>query len=500
MFDRIVAEPSDEFVASLRHDLLTKLATEKPATDTRSADAALRAVQIGNERVEIAPVPLVGRAQRPLRIVHILAAALIAGLFIGVALTVLLHRPSSITTVPSTDNTTRHDTTNTPGTSVTNSTSQSTAPSASVQTTTAATQVAGNGFSRHVATDLNLASGVNLHFDGTIALPFAVESNEAASDPIHDILLFPKITATFTNTGSTPVSVASATVEVFLRGDIGTCVLVTPIQCASDISRGPSTNYAPTTIAAGANYTINDTADSSTIRVPKDQVAATIAAVRANQVVTGFAISLTTADGLNHSSIIFDRSGNHLLTCTQTPTDCLGPTRSALGPDAAPTTNDSGPAVGILTAGTIAPKNFAVPFSVVTTGSWALTSDTHNTFILTRPATAGGSTFAFSVVTGASLGITAPSDLLSACPTGTTSMHTNTNASVFGLSAYEIDGTPVDGCGIEHSANINTNDTFHVIAVNIQGTILVIAATSPTKDWPTFKTETDAMINSLRLT
>ncbi len=310
LFDQLEAEPTEIFVSSLRRDLLAGLSDEvsQPFDTVLPAPMSLdRTGEIVPHAV-VSPIELSRRRPRSLRVV--LVAASIAALVVGAVLSIGGRHPSI----------------KAPNTTEGPTTVPSTAPAA----------IAPVGYSQQLSADLITPDGYSYRFEGAISLKVAVESNEQSWPVRHDILLLRTISGTFTNTGTGPAPLALAFVQVFLRGDVGTCVY-NGATCDPAIIRGLMEPTASVrTLAPGESYQIIEDGGTSRLTVAGTEVAAVLDEVRSSAMVVGVAIVAAGGSADQLASVVFDRAGQRVLTCTKLPIDCMDTARSVLGPQAQP--------------------------------------------------------------------------------------------------------------------------------------------------------------------
>lgn len=313
MLRRAGEEPSQEFVANLRRDLLADLGDTPTQTSTRRDPAA---DPLARDRPDDGYIPLRNQppaAHRRRWPVLVAAAVLVVA---GTVAVITRHRA--------------------PGTLK---------PASTVP----------HSFSQPLSVDVKTPAGANLHVEGTVALPLAVESNESSIQPMHDVLLLPTLEATVTNQDGQPVTIAHAYVEIFLRGDRSGCV-VNSSGCETALITGRSEDgTSPTVLGAGGVLPLSVAGKSSRISVPAGEVEFTIDQVHDGSMVVGYAVVVQAgAAGDDVASVVFDRSGRSVLKCAAAPDDCLGPERAALGDDAAPARSAAGAGAG-LPPGALAP-------------------------------------------------------------------------------------------------------------------------------------------------
>src|SRR4051794_18254800 len=346
MLRRAGDEPNVEFVAKLRRDLLTEF---PPAGSASAGTPPTDDVGILSADTYVAVLePSAVRHRPPLWLVLTAAAIAAAVIATGIALTTRPPR-ASVTSTPSEE-----------------------------------------GFSLQLSTDVKTSDGYGIHFEGTLQLSQAVESNELSSLPLHDVLLIPKINGSFTNSASgraAPLSLAY--VELFLNSDAGACV-ANASGCEDGITRAQNAANLPTVLAPGGSLSLADVGQSSRINVPADDVQGVIEEVRTGTIVTGGAVVVAGATANEVTSMIFDRTGKVVASCNSLPADCMDPARSVLGPDAAPARSVPAGVPALPTAeaaaGAYSTTVFRVPLTLTASGRWEIVNESNNAVLFGRSA------------------------------------------------------------------------------------------------------------------
>src|SRR4051794_13819026 len=288
MMHRIGDDPSVDFVATVRRELLSQFTDgSTQATLDESTTDVFERRPSNDHVIDVAPHESASRRRLGRKWMPVAAAAAVVAVLVAA---IVLHQRE-------------------PDATITN-----TKPPAP--------------FSRHVVTDIGTPSGSIVHFDGTVGLPIGVESNESSSLPIHDVLLIPEVSATFTNAASAePVPVALAFVEIFLRGHVAQCVANSG-TCEPGIIRGQTTATDPVrTLGRDESITVTTAGEPSRISAPAEDVPGIIERVHDGSIVVGFAIVVGGGSASDVSSTIFDRNGEQVLSCNSLPEDCMDSTR-----------------------------------------------------------------------------------------------------------------------------------------------------------------------------
>ena len=479
MLRQVGDDPTDEFVTTLRRDLLAEFAD---GISTRVDSWPGDNTNNGQDDESFAVVEPIGvrRVQRPW-LAMVAAAAVAAAMVAGA---VLVTRP----------------------------------PRASIT----ATPNEGRGFSLQMSTDMTTSDGYGFHFDGTIELALAVESNESSSQPLHDVLLIPKISGTLTSTSTgrtAPLSLAY--VELFLSGDVGPCI-VNAAGCEAGIVRGQSTSPdPPPSLLPGASFGLIDAAQSSRISVPAGDVADVIEQVRTGTIVTGIALVVAGATVDDVTSTIVDRTGKEVLTCNSLPDDCMDPARSVLGGDAAPIPVGNGVGgTGVdvpsplptaeAPAGVYSTTSFRVPLTVTTTEHWQVVDESNSTIFFGRIADNSKrvSEAIVLAIVAHPVSATAEQVLTTICP-NTVTFGPTKSTTIIGHPGFEALGTATGNCSFNdgflstalpagRGATGEAGDTVRVTWANIgDGRLFVVFAYARAIDWSKFTTELDSTISSL---
>jgi hypothetical protein len=465
MLRRAGDEPSEQFVSALRSDLLAAF-DDSAGSSSTSTDA------VADVELRFAPAPDDGfvplrkpEPVSPRRRWPLLAAAAVL-VIAGTVAVMTRHRPPDKLT---------------PATTVPHS------------------------FAQHLSVDVKTSAGATVHVEGEVDLPIAVESNESSVQPIHDVLLLPKLAATVTNQGGQPVTIAQAYVEVFLRGDRSNCV-VNLGGCETALITGQTADgTAPTVLGAGQGLALSDGGKSSRISVPAGEVAFAIDQVHDGSMVVGYAVVVKAgASGDDVASVVFDRAGQQVSTCASTPEDCLGPDRAALGDDAVPDPSASTPVTipsSNLPAGVHTVGAFRVPITFTTTRKWEGVLDTSSNVTFRRtnrdPAVVDETVVIAVIPANAERQMT--EDIISTCPDSFD--RTVTHTTMYGQDALTVSGVLTADCGVlpDYSSQfVPAGETMRITATDLgDGHFLLGVAASSNDLWPEFSDEVDKLFASI---
>ena len=196
------------------------------------------------------------------------------------------------------------------------------------------TAVVVKGFAQHFSTELTLPDASKVQIDGDVALSSGVVAAETGIVGTSHLVMFPKVTASFTNASAGgSVTLSRALVEMFLDQSIAhDCVLnVADTKCDDAIIYSSAANSPPLNLAAGATFDLADDGNGRIIDVPDETADQLVHNVSDGTIVTGYAVVIVGATGDAVATTIFNREGKAVVTCPALPVDCMDATRSVLG-------------------------------------------------------------------------------------------------------------------------------------------------------------------------
>lgn len=219
-----------------------------------------------------------------------------------------------------------------PTTVATSAASTSTTTTTTTSTTTTTT-AAVKGFAQHFATELTLPDASTVKIVGDISLSSGVVAAETGIVGTSHLVMFPKITATFTNTtAGASVTLKNARIEMFLDQSIAhDCVVnIADSRCDEAIIFGGAPNGSPLTLVEGGTFDVVDDGNVRIIDVPDETADQLVHTVFDGTIVTGYAVVITGATADSVATTIFNREGKPVVTCPSLPANCMDATRSVL--------------------------------------------------------------------------------------------------------------------------------------------------------------------------
>jgi hypothetical protein len=470
MFDQIVAEPDADFVERLRRRVLGELSEASLVEEPRVADRTDHQFKRTDGHRRATPA----RGRQPVsqrRRSRLVAVLLVAAIIAVVAVGILARKPSSRRIIPST---------NTEPTTI--------------------------GFSRHVGADLKTPDGHSFHFDGSVVLRTAIESDENNMPADQsDILFTPSISGSLTNTTGSAEPLSRLSVQLFLRTDSINCV-VNSGACEPAILRDLTIDTASSSIAPGASVRLIDSGAISRSRVRRGDAPAILSQVRDGTLVAGIAVVVAGAAADQIATEIFDSEGNSVLSCGREPSDCMDASRSILDASGSPSVSvpaGAGSSAGPppFPPGEIPPGTYTVRQYVLTTyGKWRVGYLNARSLLLIRddsllPALG-------IIEQSLSLMPTAAEAIAQICPNNTAVIGQPTLTTLFGTTAISVQGEVAGSCitpdqypiAPAHGGHL----TIRIVAGEVNRTMVAVFGYAPTDQWPAFSREMDATIASLR--
>ena len=473
MFDQIAAEPDGDFVAELRRRVLVELSEALPVEEPRIARGTDHRFEFtaGQRRAPTASRDLPDAQQRRRRLAAVLLAAAIVSV---VAVGLVSRKAPSHRIVPSTK-----------------------------------TEPTMIGFSSHVLADFKTPDGYSFHFEGTVILPPAIESDEN-NMPVDqsDILFIPSISGTLTNTTGTAAPLARVSVQLFLRADAINCIANSG-PCEPAIIRELINGRTPSSVASGASVTLVDSGDISRSRVRRGDVPAILSQARDGTLVTGMAVVVAGGTEDQLATEILDPDGKTVLSCSREPSDCMDASRSVLdtsgNPSAVSVPGGAASADSVpppFPPGEIPPGTYSVDRYVLTTyGNWRVYSLYRRSLIMARDDTALPG---FGII-DQPLSLTPTTDdaIAQICAKNSVAFGQPTQTTFFGTTAVSVEGEVIGQCVTPVlyplAPTANSHVTIRIVAAEVNGSMLTVFAYAPTDQWPTFSKELDATIASLRI-